>query len=152
MSSKLSKTDIISLFKRGIMFNIELPYFTTIQSSRNTKNAAAINGGSKGLFILNNQRERQIEILTEVKFTPKGIILKNAKGEGHHLLIQYKYIKEAKIKRHKIIIKLVNNLEFVFKTGLLVRTGMKKAGTNSETVLQIFYEFITKDYQHYYSF
>lgn len=147
--SEMSKSKVIQMFKIGLLFDIELPYTTTLKPSSNTRNAAAITGGVKGLFMIQNERERNIEISTEIQFTPEGLLIKNAKGEGHHLRIKYTDIADAQLKRHEVKVRLINNMEFSFKTGLLIRAGIKRGGYEPEFVLQVLYDYLIEDWKHY---
>lgn len=147
--SKLTKSQIINSFKSGIIFTVKLPYKTIIKPSNLTKTAAAAVGGSKGVFMINNTRERDVEILTEIQFTSDGLLIKNAKGDHHHLIIHYTDIKSVKLNSHSLEVLLVNNMVFKFEIGMLQRVGLKRSGTNSKFVLQVLHDYLIRDYKYY---
>lgn len=147
---KIDKSMMIRILHVGMLLNIKLPEYLVIKPSNLTKAAAAAVGGPKGLSVIYNKRIEQVEIFTKIKLTPEGILILNAKGINNHLLINYNHIKSAKLKKHSIKLTLVNNLEFKFKAGLLVRLGMRRAGYRSKFAFRTLYEFILNDYKYTY--
>ena len=148
-NSEIEKIRITKMLFQGLIFNIKLPYSKTTKPSPNTKRAAAVTGGSKGLFVAQNEISTPVELTTEIKLLKEGLIIKNAKGEGQHILIEYTDIYEVKLKKHKVIVKLINNMEVEFETGLIIRIGLKKNNINPKLVLQVLYDYLVKDWKNY---
>lgn len=149
MLSFEEKFDIIIMFKKGLPLNIKLPYYKTTKPSPNTKRAAAVTGGSKGLFVAQNETSRPIEINTIVKTENDNLLIKNVDGKGNDLSIKYTDIISTKLKKHKLIVKLNNNLIFEFKFSFLARISVKKTGFNSRQILEVFNNYLLEDWKHY---
>ena len=149
MLSFEEKFDIIIMFKKGLPLNVKLPYSKTTKPSLQTRRAAALMGKSQGLFVAQNETSSPIEINTIVKTENDNLLIKDVDGKGNDLSIKYEDIISTKLKKHKLIVKLNNNLIFEFKFSFLARIGVKKTGFNSEQILEVFNDYLLEDYKHY---